>query len=75
MFHLTTATRCEALFASDVQASQHPDSRQVSAAIAQVIDKFGVEFCLARVAQEFGDHPETAAARMHWAKQAVRLAA
>lgn len=75
MFNLTTATRCEALFASDVQASQRPDSRQVSAAITRVVTEFGVEYCAAHVAQEFGDHPETAAARMHWARKAVRLAA
>ena len=28
---------------------------------------FGSRGCAERVAQEFGDHPETAAARMRWA--------
>jgi hypothetical protein len=29
---------------------------------------FGSQGCAERVAQEFGDHPEAAAARMRWAR-------
>jgi len=28
--------------------------------------QFGAEGCTSRMAQEFGDHPEAAAARMRW---------
>ncbi len=30
---------------------------------------FGIRGCLGRVAQEFGDHPETACERMRWIGQ------
>ena len=65
---------CEALFASDLQASQHPDPREVRAAIRETLQAFGVRRCVARVAQEFGDHPDTAVARMRWAREAVSCA-
>jgi hypothetical protein len=65
---------CEALFASDLQASQHPDPRQVRAAIRETLRVFGVRHCVARVAQEFGDHPDTAVLRMRWAREAVSCA-
>ena len=32
-----------------------------------------VNSCAGRVAQEFGDHPEAAAARMRWARAAVAV--
>lgn len=65
---------CEALFASDLQASQQPDPRQVRAAIRETLRVFGARRCLARVAQEFGDHPDTAVLRMRWAREAVSCA-
>jgi hypothetical protein len=66
--------RCEALFASDLQHSQHPDPTDVRTAVARTITRLGETACLARVAQEFGDHPEAAAARMRWAREAVEAA-
>jgi hypothetical protein len=33
------------------------------------INRFGPRGGAARMAQEFGDHPEAAAARMRWARQ------
>ena len=63
------ASRCEALFASDLQASQHPDLRAVRTAIQQSMRALGPEGCAARMAQEFGDHPDTALARMRWARE------
>lgn len=33
--------------------------------------EFGSRRCAARVAQEFGDRPELAVARMRWARQEV----
>jgi hypothetical protein len=67
------AARCEALFASGLQQSQQPAPEQVRAAIQQEIRECGTRQCLARVAQEFGEHPESAVVRMRWVKQMVSL--
>jgi hypothetical protein len=32
---------------------------------------FGIQGCAARVAQAYGDHPETAVLRMRWARATV----
>jgi hypothetical protein len=74
MFRLSAATRYEALFASDLQSSQNPDARQVRVAIRCTLRALGARACLARVAQEFGDHPEAAVARMRWVREAVSQA-
>lgn len=58
----------DALFASMLQGSAEPAPDQVRQAIAMAVDKFGSQGCADRVAQEFGDHPETAVARMRWAR-------
>ncbi|MCP2323985.1 hypothetical protein HDA40_002492 [Hamadaea flava] len=71
MVDLNLDTMCEALFASHVQASDRPDSEQVSAAITGALELLGPQDCAGRVAQEFGDHPEAAAARMRWVRQTV----
>jgi hypothetical protein len=68
------AARCEALFASGLQGSQHPDPEQVREAVARAVRAHGVSGCCARVAQEFGDHPDTAVVRMQWAREAVSQA-
>jgi hypothetical protein len=69
----------DALFVSVLQRSDAPSSAQIRHAIASAIGAFGCIGCAERVAQEFGDHPETAAARMLWARaeagQAFRPAA
>jgi hypothetical protein len=41
---------------------------QVRQAVTTAIREFGYSGCAARVAQEFGDHPETAVIRMRWAR-------
>jgi hypothetical protein len=69
-----TATRCEALFVSDLQHSQRPSAEQVRAAVVRTVRAHGAKNCVARVAQEFGDHPDIAAARMRWARAAVAAA-
>jgi hypothetical protein len=74
MSRLNNAIRCEALFLSDLQASQHPDRREVRAAIRRTVRSSGADGCAAQVAQEFGDHPETAVSRMRWARETVSLA-
>jgi hypothetical protein len=68
---LNNATLYEALFASDLQPSQHPDTDDVRAAIMHTILALGVQECTARMAQEFGDHPDAAIVRMQWARDAV----
>jgi hypothetical protein len=65
------AVRCEALFASSLQRSQSPTLTQVRQAIMWAVRDHGSRGCAARVAQEFGDHPETAVLRMRWARQLV----
>jgi hypothetical protein len=72
MNHIDINTvRSEALFVSILQRSDGPDARQVQQAIAQAVRAFGSRGCAARVAQEYGDHPETAVTRMRWARQVV----
>jgi len=61
--------RHEALFASALQPSDTPTADMIAGAITSAIHRFGPRGCAARMAQEFGDHPETAAARMRWARQ------
>lgn len=65
------AARSHALFLSELQSSQQPDVEQAHAAIRHAVRQFGVRGCVARVAQEFGDHPEIAVPRMRWARAAV----
>ncbi|MFB9183101.1 hypothetical protein ACFFX1_33630 [Dactylosporangium sucinum] len=66
--------RAEALFASVLQASQQPTPLQIRTAVTQTLRRLGVNGCTARVAGEFGEHPETAAARMSWALEMIRSA-
>jgi hypothetical protein len=58
-----------ALFASGLQPSEAPTAETVAQAINRAIRRLGVRGCVARMAQEFGDHPDAAAARMCWARQ------
>ena len=66
-----SAVRADALFASPLQRSDEPSAGQVREAVAASILKFGRRGCGERIAQEFGDHPETAVPRMRWARQVV----
>jgi len=68
------AARADALFASVLQRSDEPSVVQVRQAIAVVSGQLGDMGCAARVAQEYGEHPETAASRMRWARTAVACA-
>jgi hypothetical protein len=65
--------RCAALFASTVQRSERPSPELVRDAIIQTVRRLGARGCAAAVAQEFGDHPETALSRMRWAREQVAL--
>jgi hypothetical protein len=68
MNHLSISeVRADALFVSTVQRSDLPSTGQVRQAVAAAVRQFGGRGCLGLVAQEFGEHPELAAARMRWA--------
>jgi hypothetical protein len=69
-----SVARRDALFVSALQPSQEPGAQQVRQAVAAAARQFGEEGCAGRVAQEFGEHPEAAAARMRWALQAIARA-
>ena len=74
-YHLSIgAARADALFASPLQRSCEPSAGQVRQAIATTISAYGARGCAARVAQAYGEHPDTAIARMRWALAAVASA-
>jgi hypothetical protein len=62
----------EALFASNLQASDRPSAEQIGEAVATTLQRLGTAGCAARLAGEFGDHPELAATRMTWALATIR---
>ena len=61
--------RCQALFSSALQPSDTPTADMVATAIGRAVQQFGIGGCAARMAQEFGDHPDAAASRMRWVRQ------
>jgi hypothetical protein len=63
--------RADALFASVLQISDEPSAVQVKQAIDAATSTLGDLGCAAKVAQEFGEHPETAVTRMRWARAEV----
>jgi len=67
------AVRAEALFVSILQSAERPAADRVRQAVASALRREGIRGCAARVALEFGDHPETAVTRMVWALAMVRL--
>jgi hypothetical protein len=69
--HSISAVRADALFVSALQRSDDPTVGQVREAVAGAVRRFGSRGCAARVAQEFGDHPDLAAPRMCWARHLV----
>jgi hypothetical protein len=69
-----STVRAEALFASALQRSDEPSAEQVGRAIAAAVRAFGTRGCAARVAQAYGEHPETAVPRMRWALATVAAA-
>ncbi|MDX6210274.1 MAG: hypothetical protein QOE24_2665 [Frankiales bacterium] len=66
------AVRAEALFMSSLQSSESPAPDQVCRAVATTIRRLGIRGCTAAMAREFGDHPDTAPARMTWALATIR---
>ncbi|SHN47454.1 hypothetical protein [Cryptosporangium aurantiacum] len=69
---MSTIIDAEALFVSALQPSDLPTPEQVRAAIAgALLTCGGADGCAVRLAAEFGEHPETAVARMQWAIQTL----
>jgi hypothetical protein len=66
-----SAARADALFVSALQQSDEPSAKQVQDAIAGAVRRFGGQGCAGRVAQEFGDHPDIAVARMRWVRRTI----
>ena len=65
------AVWADALFVSALQRCEHPRTGEVRQAVAVAVRTFGEHGCAERMAQEFGEHPETAVARMRWARELV----
>ena len=75
-YYLSISTaRADALFVSTLQRSEEPSAVQVQQAIAAAVRAFGARGCAARVAQAYGEHPETAVPRMRWARATITRAA
>lgn len=69
---LLDRARIEALFASDLSMSAPTDPAIVHNAIRNAVRRHGgTRGCAALVAQEVGDHPDTAVPRMRWARATV----
>ena len=65
---VTLSARAEALFTSALQRSDRPSVGQIRDAIAASLRIHGgPDGCAAVLAAEYGEHPETASARMRWA--------
>jgi hypothetical protein len=65
------AVRAEALFLSSLQPSGSPSPDQIRRTVTTTLRRLGARGCAAQVAGEFGDHPDTAVARMGWALATV----
>ena len=66
------AVWADAVFVSGLQRRDELSAGQVRQAAGAAIRAFGCSGCAGRVAQEFGDHPETAVTRMCWARAVAR---
>jgi hypothetical protein len=61
-----TSVRRVVLFASALQQSDAPTATTAAEAATATVRRFGIQGCVNRMAQEFGDHPDQAAERMRW---------
>jgi hypothetical protein len=68
------AARAEALFLSTLQASESPAPDQVRSAVTTTMRRLGIAGCAAEMGREFGEHPDTATARMTWAVATIQTA-
>lgn len=66
--------RAEALFVSDLQRSDGVSPDAIRAAVSRNVERYGLLGLAARVAEEYGEHPETAVGRMCWCLCTVQQA-
>jgi hypothetical protein len=64
-------THCQGPFCSWLQPSDTPAADMMATALSRAVQQFGIRGCAARMAREFGDHPDTAARRMRWARELI----
>jgi hypothetical protein len=65
---MTTTRAAQALFTSSLQPSDRPTVEQAVAALRHSLRRHGgSRGCAAVYATEYGEHPDTAPARMRWA--------
>lgn len=72
MISIVQELAAEALFVSDLQPSECPSRETVEDTVTAMLLRHGSEGCAGGVAEEFGDHPETAVRRMGWVRQELR---
>ena len=69
---MITAARAEAIFVSTLSVDDRPTPAEIEAAIRHAIRTHGGSRAIAGdVAAAYGDYPETAPARMRWARRIV----
>ncbi len=66
------AIQAGALFVSALQPSEAPSPDQVRRVVRATLRRLGVRGCAKQMAVEFGDHPDTAVARMSWVLAMIR---
>jgi FCD domain len=71
--HSARALQADAVFVSAMQRSDELNASQTRRAVTVALSAYGGAGCAQRIAQEFGDHPETEAVRMRWARAAVAI--
>lgn len=66
------AARALALFASHLSVQPDPSEGAVAGAIRDAVRAYhGIRGCAAEVGAAYGERPETAAARMRWAREII----
>lgn len=68
------SVRAEALFVSDLQCSEAVNAQGIRTAVMGAVRRHGPRGVAALVAEEFGEHPDTAVNRMSWVLGVVRTA-
>ena len=69
MIGTVTGFTAEAIFASTLQPSQTVTRAEAWAAATETIARYGAQGCVDILAHEFGEHTETAAPRMRFARE------
>jgi len=67
------ALQADALFVSALRRSDELNASQIRRAVMVALHAYRGAGCAEPVAQEFGDHPETAAVQMRWARATVTI--